>query len=253
MKKGIFLLVSLAVLLAACAPSVTATVAGKEVEKVDYSSYTGARARVVVASFECNSPKCGYTSSSMGQVLNFLGINISTATSGMGADLATMLNTALVNSNHFVVYDRSILDKLRSEASFSTQQNEFTGADLIITGAITAFEPDASGGGGLGAIPFIGGVVAQKKAYIRVDVRIVDVRSGAILAAFPVEAEAADTKIDVGGLLGNNPLIGGLGAYSNTPMGKALAIMVESATQAIINRIPKTYFRYDPTGKPLEQ
>ncbi|MGQ9735192.1 MAG: CsgG/HfaB family protein [Thermaceae bacterium] len=185
-------------------------------------------------------------------MLSFFGINISTATSGIGADLAAMLNTALVDSNHFVVYDRSILDKLRSEASFSNQQNEFSGADLIVTGAITAFEPDASGVGGLGAIPFIGGIVAQKKAYIRVDVRIVDVRSGAILAAFPVEAEATDTKIGAGGLSRTNPLIGGLGVYNNTPMGKALAIMVESATQAIINRIPKTYFRYDPTGKPLE-
>lgn len=248
-----------ALLLAGCAPSVSTSVAGKEIKKVDYSSYKGPRARVVVASFECNSPQCGTgpaVSGGAAQVLNFFGISIPVATSGIGADVSTMLNTALVSSNHFVVYDRSIITQLRSEAALSNQQNSFTGADLIITGVITGFEPNASGSSGLGAIPFIGGLVQQKKSYIRVDMRIVDTRTGAIIAAFPVEAEATDTNFagaGVGLLPGGlGGLVGGLRTYSNTPMAKALALMIEAATQAIIERVPESYMKYDATGKPIQ-
>ncbi|WP_276953497.1 CsgG/HfaB family protein [Allomeiothermus silvanus] len=254
MKRMGGLLAVLAVIFTACAPSVSTTVAGKEVKKVDYSNYNGPRARIVVASFDCNSPQCGGGGSSVGvtQALNLFGINIPVVTTGVGADVSTMLNTALVNSNHFVVYDRSILNQLRSEAALSNQQNEFTGADVIVTGVITGFEPNASGSGGIGAIPFIGGLVSQKKSYIRVDVRLVDTRSGAILSAFPVEAEATDTNIaGLGG--GFIPLVGGLSTYNNTPMAKALAIMIDAATQSIIERLPKNYFRYDVTGKPVQQ
>lgn len=254
MKRMVALLAALVMVITACAPSVSTTVAGKEVKKADFSTYSGPRARVVVASFECNSPQCGGGGVSLGtsQVLNLFGLNIPVATTGVGADISTMLNTALVNSNHFVVYDRSILNQLRSEAAFSNQQNEFTGADVIVTGVITGFEPNASGSGGIGAIPFIGGLVSQKKSYIRVDVRLVDTRSGAILSAFPVEAEATDTNIaGLGG--GFIPLVGGLSTYNNTPMAKALAIMIDAATQAIIERLPKSYFRYDATGRPVQQ
>lgn len=257
-RMGGVVVLIFALLLAGCAPSVSTSVAGKEIKKVDYSSYKGPRARVVVASFECNSPQCGSgatISSGAAQALNF-GINIPVATTGIGADVSTLFNTALVSSNHFVVYDRSLITQLRNEAALSNQQNSFTGADLIITGVITGFEPNASGSSGLGAIPFIGGLVQQKKSYIRVDMRIVDTRTGAIIAAFPVEAEATDTNFaGVGaGLLpgGLSTLVGGLRTYNNTPMAKALAIMIEAATQAIIERIPESYMKYDATGKPIQ-
>ncbi|RDI94491.1 curli assembly protein CsgG [Meiothermus sp. QL-1] len=259
MKKigGILLLIAL--LFTGCAPSVTTTVAGKESKKIDFENYKGPRARVVVASFECTSPQCGSGASvptGTVQILNLFGINIPTATTGIGSDVSTMLSTALVSSNHFVVYDRSIINQLRSEAALSNQQNAFTGADLIITGVITGFEPNASGSGGVGAIPFIGGFLQQKKSYIRVDIRIVDTRSGAIIAAFPVEAEATDTNFGgIGaGLLpgGLSALAGGLRIYNNTPMAKALAMMIEAATVAIIERIPQSYMKYDPTGKPIQ-
>jgi curli biogenesis system outer membrane secretion channel CsgG len=257
MRRIPLLLASIALLVTACAPSVTTSVAGKEVKKVDYSNYSGPRARIVVASFECTSPQCGGGGVPTGaaQALSIFGITIPVAATGVGADVSTMLNTALVSSNHFVVYDRSILNQLRSEAALSNQQNEFTGADVIVTGVITGFEPNASGSSGLGAIPFIGGIVSQKKSYVRVDFRLVDTRTGAILSAFPVEAEATDTNFaGLGsGLLPGGLLAGGLRTYNNTPMAKALALMIEAATQTIIDRLPKNYFRYDPTGKPIQQ
>lgn len=243
-------------LFAACAPSVTTSVNGQKVDmdkKTDYASYAGPRARVVVASFDCNSPNCGSSGVSVAapSIVQFFGINIPVASTGVGSDVATMLNTALVNSNHFVVYDRSVIQQLQREASLSGRSNEFTGADLVVTGVITGFEPNASGGGGLGFIPFIGGALSQKKSYIRVDFRLVDTRSGAIISAFPVEAEATDTNLaGVGG--GLIPLVGGLSTYSNTPMAKALAVMIDTATAELIRRIPGSYFKYDPTGKEMK-
>lgn len=259
MKQIGSILLLIALMLTGCAPSVSTTVAGKESKKIDFASYKGPRARVVVASFECTSPQCGPGATVTGgaaQVLNLFGISIPTATTGIGSDVSTMLNTALVSSNHFVVYDRSIINQLRSEAALSNQQNAFTGADLIVTGVITGFEPNASGSGGIGAIPFIGGFLQQKKSYIRVDMRIVDTRTGAIIAAFPVEAEATDTNFGgVGAALlpgGLSALVGGLRSYNNTPMAKALAMMIEAATVAIIERVPQSYMKYDATGKPIQ-
>lgn len=59
-----------------------------------------------------------------------------------------MLTTALINSNHFIVYERSILDQLQKEASLSNQGQQLQGAEILITGTITSFEPDAGGSRG---------------------------------------------------------------------------------------------------------
>ncbi|WP_301336774.1 CsgG/HfaB family protein [Thermus scotoductus] len=177
----------------------------------------------------------------------------------MGAGISDMLTTALINTNHFIVYERSILEQLQKEAGIGNQVQQLQGAEILITGTITAFEPDASGtrGGGGGFLGGLLGAVAggQKKAYVAVDFRAVDVRTGAVVAAFRVEGEASDT--DFGGLLGalvpGAALGGALSQYQKTPMGKALAVMVSKAVEELIRRIPPSYFKYGPDGQPLPQ
>ncbi len=132
------------------------------------------------------------------------------------------------------------------------------GADIILTGAITAFEPDAGGtgaGGVLGALPIIGAIVGlQKKSYIAIDMRLVDARTGAVLSAFQVQGEATDTNLGaaLGVILPGAGLGGALKQYEKTPMGKAIAIMVSNALDEIIRRTPSSYFRYHPDGTPYQ-
>lgn len=261
MRKG---LLSLAVLfLAACAPQVTTKVDSGLSPDNPYATYTGPRAKVVVASFPCKAEKCGpgVDSSQLGAAVlgKLFGVEVSTSRGDVGAGISDMLTTALINTNHFIVYERSILEQLQKEAGIGNQVQQLQGAEILITGTITAFEPDASGtrGGGGGFLGGLLGAVAggQKKAYVAVDFRAVDVRTGAVVAAFRVEGEASDT--DFGGLLGalvpGAALGGALSQYQKTPMGKALAVMVSKAVEELIRRIPPSYFKYGPDGQSLPQ
>ncbi|WP_347240854.1 CsgG/HfaB family protein [Thermus sp.] len=157
------------------------------------------------------------------------GVEVSTSKGDVGAGISDMLITALINSNHFIVYERSVLEQLQKESQIGNQAQQLQGAEILITGTITAFETDAGGtrGGGLmgGLLGVLGG--GQKKAYVAVDFvavdfRAVDVRTGAVVAAFRVE-------------------------------GKALAVMVSKAVEELIRRIPPSYFKYGPDGQPLPQ
>ncbi|WP_081892757.1 CsgG/HfaB family protein [Thermus scotoductus] len=247
--------------LAACAPQVTtATTSGLKAEQNPYESYTGPRAKVVIAAFACKAQKCssGTDPAQVGTAIlgKLFGVEVSTAKDDVGAAIADMLTTAAINTNHFVVYDRSLLDTLQKEANLGNVSQQLQSADLLIAGTITAFEPDAgrfSGGGAvLGGILGVAGI-SQKKAYIAVDFRVIDVRSGAVVAAFRVEGEATDTNI-AGTLGALAPALGGaLGQYQKTPMGKAIALMVANAAEELIKRIPAQYFKYGPDGRPLLQ
>lgn len=111
MRKG---LLSLAVLfLAACAPQVTTKVDSGLSPDNPYATYTGPRAKVVVASFPCKAEKCGpgVDSSQLGAAVlgKLFGVEVSTSRGDVGAGISDMLTTALINTNHFIVYERSIL------------------------------------------------------------------------------------------------------------------------------------------------
>lgn len=239
MRRGFALLGTvLLAALTACAPSVTTRASSGLEGENPYANYTGPRAKAVVANFICASAQCP---------------------SGAGAGISELLMTALINTNHFIVYDRSVLAQIQQEAYLGGKPLNLQGAELLVVGSITAFEPDAGGtrwgGGGI-----LGGLLGafgadQKRSYVAVDMRIVDAQSGAIVSAFRVEGEATD--VDYGGVLGvlvpGAAFGGGLKQYEKTPMGKALAVMVSNAVKEIINRTPRSYFKYAPDGKPYQQ
>lgn len=129
------------------------------------------------------------------------------------------------------------------------------GADILVLGAITAFEPEASGiGGGAIVVPFSvpmlgGATVAKKDAYIAADIRLVDVRTGRVINATRVEGRATSWKVGgLGGAIAGTVAFGGaLGAYKNTPMEKAVMVMLDNAIQAISKMVPEGYYRYGST------
>ncbi len=135
------------------------------------------------------------------------------------------------------------------------------GADILVVGAITAFEPNASGIGGGGIVipfkvPFIGGAaVSKKEAYIAADIRLVDVRTGRVINATKVEGKASSWKIGggTGTVIGSVALGGALGTYKNTPMEKAIRVMLESAINAIAQMVPENYYRYSANGQPINK
>ncbi len=152
---------------------------------------------------------------------------------GIGAGLADMLNAALFNSNRFIVLERARIDDViaeqdlaatgRFEPSTMAQVGQLEGAELIVRGSVTEFEPDCSGGSVL--------LASTRKACMAINLRIVDVRTGRIVNATTVEGTSRNTG--VGFTYARSDLPIGLGAYSNTPMEQAIRNCIETAVQHI--------------------
>jgi curli biogenesis system outer membrane secretion channel CsgG len=207
--------------------------------------YHGPKARIAVASFKCKAAKCN------GQI---------------GSGIADMLTTALFRSGKFIVLERSGegLGAIEKEYSLNTTMNRpkrnLEGADILVVGAITAFEPKAGGitAGGIvvpKGVPFIGGMkFGKNEAYIAADIRLIDVRTGRIINATTVEGKASQWSVGGlgGGITSGIALGGGLSVYKNTPMEKAVRVMIDKAVKAISQLVPENYYRYDASGNPVK-
>ena len=103
------------------------------------------------------------------------------------------------------------------------------GAEFIIVGTITEFEPNYRGAGA------VAGQV--KQAYVAMDIRIVDTKTARVVSFVTVEGKATDAHIDTSVLrwVGAGPLVSSLKAWSNTPMDKAIRLCIEKAVDFIVN------------------
>ncbi len=211
------------------------------------ASYSGPKARITVARIRCKAAKCS---------------------GAIGDGIRDMLISSLFQTNKFIVLgSKEELEEIRQEIDLGqsgyVRQDQapkaggWESADIIILGAITAFEPHASGvGGGLGGLTrgFLGGLGLKKNdAYIAMDLRIVDVRTRRIINTTTVEGKASSFSIGgLGGGFGSaGLLVGALGVYKNTPMEKAIRVMLENATNYIASQTPPSYFRYSASGEEV--
>lgn len=204
--------------------------------------YSGPKARVAVADFDVKAAK---------------------ASNQIGSGLREMLVTALINSSRFSVLERQALNAVMQEQELSAsgaagggggpQRGKIKTADLIITAAVTEFEPQASGGragigggGGVGS-GILGGLLGASlnKAHMALDIRIVDTSTSEVLAATRVQGQASDVAGGVmAGFMGSWALGGGLSGYANTPMEKAIRICIIEAVRYVSQTIPANYYKY---------
>lgn len=206
------------------------------------AQYSGPKARIAVADFEVKAAK---------------------ATGEIGTGLKEMLTTALMNSNRFSVVERQVLKALMQEQELAAsgaavqdqggaQRGKIKTADLIITAAVTEFEPNTSGGsagigGGGRAKGFLGGMLggSLNKAHMAMDIRIVDTSTSEVLATTRVQGQATDAEGGIGiGFLGNFGLGAGLSGYSKTPMEKAIRVCIIEAVKYISQSVPANYYKY---------
>ncbi|MBL7081341.1 MAG: hypothetical protein ISS44_02070 [Candidatus Omnitrophica bacterium] len=205
--------------------------------------YSGPKARIAIAEFEVKAAKAG-------------GV--------IGSGLREMLLTALVNSNRFRVVERQVLGALMKEQELAIsgaadqsaggpERGKIRTADLIITAAVTEFEPQASGGaagigggGGVGS-GILGGLLggALNKAHMALDIRIIDASTSEILAATRVQGQASNIAGAImTGFFGKWGLGVGLSMYANTPMEKAIRVCIIEAVKYIAQTTPANYYKY---------
>jgi curli biogenesis system outer membrane secretion channel CsgG len=198
-----------------------------------------------------------------------------------GDGLADMLATALFESNRFIVIERQALPAMASEQklvasgsdgpSAASDVRPIKGADLLVIGAVTEFEPNTAGGklsapdreastnppgGKKKAAPSIskllegvsGGVATS---HVAIDLRIVDARTSRVVAAISVEGKAADLDLSGLGKLASPKLGVGLSLYARTPMEKAIRLAIRDAVQFVASKTPGDYYRYRDTNDGL--
>jgi len=130
---------------------------------------------------------------------------------------------------------------------------------LLITGSVTAFEPDAGGKGGiLGGLKgkALGGIGASsKEAKIIMDIKLIDIRTRRILKAKKIEAKSKKWKVGMAGgsSVGDVVLGGALGMYSNEPMEKAIRTALAKMVEVVSKEVPEEYYRYQGGGQYTQE
>lgn len=204
--------------------------------------YSGPKARIAVADFEVKATK---------------------VSGKIGSGLRDMLITALISSNRFTVVERQVLEAMMKEQELSAsdtadqenkiERSKIRTADIIVTGAITEFESQASGGragvGGGGRVGsgILGGLLggALNKAHLALDVRVIDASTSEVLSATRLDGQASDISGAImTGFLRGYGMGSGLSAYANTPMEKAIRICIIESVKYIAGSIPTDYYKY---------
>ncbi len=241
----------LAVGVTACASdSARVTSAGgPDIASAQAESYDGPKARITVSDFQDKMSSSGQYNAAYGR--------------GMG----DMLTTALFQTNRYIVLERDKLQEVIGEQNLgatgrvkkgtAAAMGQIEGAELLVTAAITGFDPGTAGsegstGGMLGSAGgFFGSMLPQafsyKKAHVAMDLRVVDTGSARVVAATSVEGSATGYGTAGSGMLG-----GSLSTFSKTPMESAIREMIRKAVAFIVAQTPQSYYRFSATGAPVK-
>jgi curli biogenesis system outer membrane secretion channel CsgG len=120
--------------------------------------------------------------------------------------------------------------------------------ELYVYGALTEFEAENKGGEISVPIPALGSLfdttIGYKKASVGMDLRIVDTRTGRIVATTTVKGAATDVRLGSKERVLSANLPKALEGYRNTPIEAAIRRMLRSAVSYIITRTPRTFYHY---------
>jgi len=209
-RTGLICLLS-SVLIVVAAPTAVAQVRpgqGPGMEQAQAERYDGPKARIAVADFEDKMSSTGQYRAEYGR------------------GMADMLATALFNTNRYIVLERQNLTYVLAEQDLGASGRikretaapigELEGAELLVTAAVTGFDPGVSGAGGSvgGVLGHIFGKAAGesfgnvaggfRRAQIALDVRIVDTRTGRVVAANSVQGSATEFSGSLGAANGTS-------------------------------------------------
>ena len=177
---------------------------------------------------------------------------------GMTAGIHDMLITGLFQADRFIVLERAALDAAISEREFSVSaragdktripKGQLEGAELIVLGAITAF--DAGIGGAALPIPVPLGDrgdfglmrLGLKRGYVAMDLRVINARSGRVLSSVATQGKhrrfGLDFDLHLSSPGSRVKLPGVLTYFQNTPVERALQQMVNLSVAHIAERAP---------------
>ncbi len=164
----------------------------------------------------------------------------------LGRNLSIMLESALSDTERFVLVDRQQLGNVMREQDLAAsgraapargvaQTGQIRPARFIASGSITEVEESASGrdgGIGIGGVRVGGG---RQQAQITAIVRITDSSTGEIVAQERVVGRAGRTALRIG--VRHQGMSGELGGFEKTPLGEAAQDVINQAAVFIAQQM----------------
>ena len=152
----------------------------------------------------------------------------------VGRDLAGMLTNELASGKKFQMIERQKLSSVLGEQDLAAsgrvsgakaaQMGKMVGAQYLVTATVSAFESNVNSTGGGISYKGISLGGKKKKAYIAVDLRVVDSTTGEIVDTRTVEARSGGMGLNVG--VYKRGFGGSLANEKKTPAGKAIRAVV---------------------------
>ncbi|MBW3141237.1 CsgG/HfaB family protein [Ferrimonas balearica] len=142
----------------------------------------------------------------------------------LGKQVSDMLAAKLVESQHFLVFERPDIDKIQAEQALTNQENRLIGVDALILGSLTEFGRRTTGERG-----FLSSTKAQT-AYAKVELRLVDVKTGHVFFATSGSAEATLESESVMGF-------GSRAEYDATLNDKAINAALSEVMSGLIGKL----------------
>ena len=236
------------VLIIASAASTVAQVRpgqGPGMEQARGERYDGPKARLAVADFEDKMSSTGQYRAEYGR------------------GMADMLATALFNTNRYIVLERQKLTYVLAEQDLGASGRvkretaapigELEGAELLVTAAVTGFDPGVAGGGGT-ASGLLGNLFGKtagetlgniagglKRAHVALDLRVVDTKTGRVVAANSVQGSATEFSGSLGAA--NTTFAGALGGFAKTPMERAIREAIQHSVDFVVSQTPAKFYR----------
>jgi len=175
--------------------------------------FQGPRAPIAVGNFDNRS--------------NFMRGLFSDGTDRLGSQAQTILMSHLTLTNRFVVLDRANMDEIMREAEIRGEAQELIGAAYVITGDVSEF-----GRREVTTLAFFGilGRGRQQVAYSRVNLNVVDTRTGAVVFSAQGAGEYALSDMEVLGF-------GTVAGFDSTLNGKVLDLAIREAVDRLAEAI----------------
>ena len=163
--------------------------------------------------------------------------------------LTEALTTSLAATGKFIVLERAALQLVQQEQDLgasgrvntetAADKGKLIGAQVIITGDITAFTYNRSAVGGqlTNIIKGLDAGVERVSASVSIDLRLVDAVTGQVIASIKGDGSAAQQGV-TGHLTRDEKKYDGSMALS-TPLGKASRSAIVKSVAGIIDNIPK--------------
>ncbi|MEW6648111.1 MAG: CsgG/HfaB family protein [Pseudomonadota bacterium] len=252
-----------AVLLAGCSSTADVTRGGGlGIAEVQAEAYDGPKARIAVGRIIDRSSGKNSLPAQLGLLL---GNDQQLSADDFLGGIRDLLTTAIFQSGRYIVLEREHLKDVMTEQEFATSRragdttplplDQLEGVDLLLVGALTGFDAGESGGIAF-PIPIpLGndhrnwGVVDLeiRTASATLDLHVIDVATGRVVAAIAVEGTARKFGAAWAGVFsprhGYLRLPGLLSVFENTPVERALGDMVDEAATALVEKTPPEYYR----------